>query len=149
MDSVAYPKLYLYRRIVQAKLFIDKNFHQPINLDSIADGAAFSKFHFLRLFKQTYGKSPHQYLTWVRIEQAKLLLSSGKSVTEVCFAIGFDSISSFTGLFKKLVKTTPSHYQHQQQVRAAEISRVPLKFIPNCFAEQKGWTQKSNFREAR
>ena len=96
-----YPKVYLYRRIVQSKLFMDNNFADNINLDNIADEALFSKFHFIRLFKQTYNKTPHQYLTAVRIEKAKQLLLIKKSISEVCFSVGFDSISSFTGLFKK------------------------------------------------
>src|SRR5689334_15724931 len=96
-----FPKIYLYRRIVQAKLFIDKNFAGDINLDAIADEAFFSKFHFIRLFKTTYGKTPHQYLTAVRIDHARLLLQNNNSVSETCFAVGFESLTSFTGLFKK------------------------------------------------
>ena len=70
-----YPKIYLYKRIVQAKLFIDANFSERIDLGNIADEAYFSKFHFIRLFKISYGYTPHQYLTRVRIENAKLFLS--------------------------------------------------------------------------
>jgi AraC-like DNA-binding protein len=51
----AYPKAYLYRRIVKAKLFIDAHFAEPIDVDAISNKAAFSKFHFIRLFKQVYG----------------------------------------------------------------------------------------------
>src|SRR5882757_2587370 len=123
-----FPKIYLYRRIVQAKLFIDKNFAGNINLDAIADEAFFSKFHFIRLFKMAYGKTPHQYLTAVRIENAKLLLQTGTSVTGVCFAAGFESVSSFVGLFKRTVHLTPSSYQQQQLLRKKEISKDPLKF---------------------
>ena len=58
-----YPKMYLYRCIVQAKLFIDNNYADRIDLSQIADEAFFSRFHFRRLFKQAYGKTPHHYLT--------------------------------------------------------------------------------------
>ncbi len=145
-----YPKIYLYRRIVQAKLFIDDHFADNINLDDIADEAFFSTFHFIRLFKTIYGKTPHQYLTTVRIERAKELLQTETSVTQVCFSVGFDSLSSFTGLFKRQTTLTPSAYQQQQLQRKQEISRTPLKFIPNCFAEsrQRRETKKSNFEEA-
>jgi AraC-like DNA-binding protein len=141
MEKERYPKIYLYRQIVQAKLYIDEYFCDPINLNSIADQAFFSKFHFIRLFKKTYGKTPHQYLISVRIENAKLFLQTEMSISDVCFAIGFDSVTSFTGLFKKITSQTPSAYQQQQRLRKAEISTSPLKFIPNCFAEQKGWTK--------
>ena len=75
-----YPKIYLYRRIVQAKLFIDEHFGNNIDLDNIADEAYFSKFHFIRLFKTIYNKTPHQYLTIVRIEKAKMLLKTAVPV---------------------------------------------------------------------
>jgi AraC-like DNA-binding protein len=142
-----FPKIYLYRRIVQAKSFIDEHYADPINLDDIADEAFFSKFHFLRIFKNTYGKTPHQYLTTIRIENAKLLLQKNIPVTETCFLVGFESLSSFTGLFKKQTGISPSAYQKEQLMRKDEIRKTPLKFIPNCFAEHNGWTKNSNFQE--
>jgi AraC-like DNA-binding protein len=143
-----YPKIYLYKRIVQAKLFIDTHFSEHIELGNIADEAYFSKFHFIRLFKTVYGNTPHQYLIEVRIENAKHFLQKGSSVSEACFNVGFDSISSFTALFKQYTKLSPSIYQQQCKEREEQIKKSPLRFIPNCFAEQKGWTQKSNFQEA-
>jgi AraC-like DNA-binding protein len=139
MPSEQIPKIYLYRRIVLAKLFIDEHFADNIDLDAIAGEAAFSKFHFIRLFKMAYGKTPHQYLTLVRIEKAKLLLQSESSVTDVCFSVGFDGISSFTHLFKRFTQLTPSAYQQLQRQRRQQMAEAPLKFIPGCFAEQKGW----------
>jgi AraC-like DNA-binding protein len=128
------PKLDLYRRIVQAKLFIDSNYSERIDAGEIADEACYSKFHFIRTFKGIYGRTPHQYLTHVRIERAKELLEQDVSVTEACFAVGFDSLGSFTSLFKRRTGVTPSEYQRQQLERKAEISREPLRFIPGCFA---------------
>jgi AraC-like DNA-binding protein len=139
MGGTLFPKIYLYRRIVQAKLFIDGNYHQPINLDAIADEAFFSKFHFIRLFKSTYGKTPHQYLIAVRVEQARLMLQKGTAVNDSCYAVGFDSVPSFSALFKKIVALSPAAYRDQELKRSAEILRSPLKFIPNCFASEKGW----------
>lgn len=140
------PKVYLYRRIVRAKLFIDARYADAINLDDIADEAYFSKYHFIRLFKKAYGKTPHQYLIKVRVDAAMLLLQKGLPVQEVCFAVGFDSVSSFSALFKKLLKQSPLMWQQSQQQRAAEMARTPLKFVPNCFAENYGWTLKRNFQ---
>ncbi|RWY50172.1 helix-turn-helix domain-containing protein [Mucilaginibacter gilvus] len=145
--STVFPKIYLYRRVVQAKLFIDTHYHQPINLDAIADEAYFSKFHFIRLFKATYGKTPHQYLTAVRINNAQLLLKTGMPVTDVCYAIGFDSVSSFSALFKRITKKSPSSWQQAELKRAAVMKKSPLNFIPNCFAQQNGWTQNRNFQQ--
>ncbi len=140
-----YPKIYLYRRIVQAKLFIDNNCSENIDLANIADEAYFSKFHFIRQFKIIYGKTPHQYLTQVRIEKSMQLLRTEIPVSEVCFSVGFESLSSFSGLFKRIVGLTPSAYQTQQLQIKAQILKTPLKFIPGCFADKKGWTKKEQF----
>ncbi|MGC4022982.1 MAG: AraC family transcriptional regulator [Cyclobacteriaceae bacterium] len=142
-----YPNSYLYRRIVQTKLFIDSHFAEKIDLNDISDEALFSKFHFIRLFKKIYERTPHQYLIKIRIEKAQELLSQNNSVTNVCFQVGFESLSSFTGLFKRIVKLTPSVYQKQFQERQRHIKESPLHFIPNCWAENKGWTKNSNFQE--
>ena len=144
-----YPKIYLYRRIVQAKLFIDTNYAYSIDLDNIADEAYFSKFHFIRQFKKIYGKTPHQYLTVVRIEKAMQLLRNGTPVSEVCHATGFESVSSFSGLFKRMAGIAPSAYLTQQQQLKEQISKTPLNFIPSCFAEKNGWAKKSNFEEGK
>jgi AraC-like DNA-binding protein len=102
MTAEQYPKIYLYKRIVQAKLFIDNNYAEDIDLDNIADEAYFSKFHFIRLFKNIFGSTPHHYLRQVRIENAKQLLAKNISASQVCFLVGFDSVSSFTVFLKKL-----------------------------------------------
>jgi AraC-like DNA-binding protein len=141
MSKEDFPQIYLYRRIVQAKLFIDAHYADNINLEDIAEEAFFSKFHFIRLFKMAYGQTPHQYLISVRIEHAKLLLQTELPIADVCFSIGFNSVSSFTGLFKNITTLTPSVYQRQQIKRKKDIIEMPLKFIPNCFAEQKDWTK--------
>ena len=133
----SYPKIYLYKRIVQAKLFIDNHYAEKIDLDNISDEAYFSKFHFIRLFKKIYGKSPHQYLTYVRVEKAKDLLKTKASIADTCYSVGFESISSFTGLFKRYAHMTPSQYQQLELRRKEEMLASPLKFVPNCFVEEK------------
>jgi AraC-like DNA-binding protein len=143
----SYPKLYLYRRIVNAKIFIDTHYQENIDLVNIADEAFFSKFHFIRLFKKSYGKTPHQYLISVRIDKAGQLLRNGSSVTDTCFSVGFESLASFSGLFQKITGKRPTLYRSEQQRIKAKISAEPLGFIPHCFAEKKGWIKKSNFQE--
>jgi len=139
MTDHQYPKLYFYRRIVQAKLYIDDHYGDSIDLNNIADEAYFSKFHFIRAFKNTYGKTPHQYLIYVRIEKACELLKTGMPVSEVCYTVGFESLSSFSGLFKRIAGLSPSAYVAQQQNLQQQIKKSPLSFVPACFAEKSGW----------
>jgi AraC-like DNA-binding protein len=139
MQEPGYPKLYLYRRLVQARLFIDNHYAENIDLDNIAGEASFSKFHFIRLFRTTYNCTPHQYLVQVRMENARRLLRKGESVQDVCYAVGFDSPGSFTNLFRRMQGHTPSAYQRHQLQLQKEIRLQPLKFIPGCFAENFGF----------
>jgi AraC-like DNA-binding protein len=145
MINEQYPKLYFYRRLVQAKLFIDARYADKIDLSNIADEAYFSKFHFIREFKSVYRKTPHQYLIFVRIEKAMELLKTGIAVSEVCYAVGFESLSSFSGLFKRMVGKTPSEYLVQHKKMKAQMAKAPLTFIPGCFAERNGWLKKEQF----
>ncbi len=142
MTTSSYTKVYLYKRIVQAKLFIDSNYAGNIDLDNIADEACFSKFHFIRLFKNIYGKTPHQYLVSVRIEKAIQLLRANKAVSEVCFSVGFESVSSFGSLFKRIVGSSPSAFLEKQQQMKIQVLKTPLKFVPGCFIYQHGWDEK-------
>jgi AraC-like DNA-binding protein len=73
-----------------------------------------SKFHFIRVFKRYYGRTPNQYRQEVRIEIAKKILLKGKSIDEVCNAIGFTSKTSFISLFKKMTGVTPLAYQNKK-----------------------------------
>ena len=69
-------------------------------------------------------------------------LRNGKSVSEVCDAVGFESLSSFSGLFKRIVGVTPSVFLTQQQILKEQILKNPLKFVPSCFVFQNGWVKK-------
>jgi AraC-like DNA-binding protein len=115
IKTEVYSKEYLCEQVIQSKLFIEKEFSKNISLDDIATKAFFSKFHFIRLFKRHYGRTPYQYLKEVRITKAKSLLQAGMTVKEVCVSVGFDSITSFTGLFKKITGFSPIAYQNNKK----------------------------------
>lgn len=138
MTGEIYPKAYLYRRIVQAKLFIDQNFRKKINLEEIAEEASFSRFHFIRLFRLAYGETPHQYLISLRMHEAERLMEdSSLRIQDICFEIGFESVGSFTSQFKKLQGKSPRVRQKEIFERTRIISVMPLKTIPGCFAEKQ------------
>jgi AraC-like DNA-binding protein len=138
-------RAYLYKRIVQAKLYIDANFSAPIELREIAGAACFSRFHFIRLFRSLYGRTPHQYLVSVRLRAAAALLAGDHPVQEVCYAVGFESPTTFAALFRRYAGVTPSAYRDRARRRRLLMQRQPLQFVPACFAAQNGW--KRNFEE--
>lgn len=95
---------------VNTKRYIDANFDKEINLDLLSHLHCTSKYHLIRVFKKYHGITPRQYLINKRIEKAKIILKSGKSVSDTCYAIGFESINSFSNLFKAKTGISPSTY---------------------------------------
>jgi AraC-like DNA-binding protein len=139
-----YPRVYIYRQVVQAKLYIDAHFAEPIDLANIAGEACFSKHHFLRLFKSMYGTTPQQYRKRVRIEKAMVLLAQGRSVTEVCFEVGFESLSRFSATFKAVVGVSPSAFLRHAKEKQASVREQPLTHVPGCYSGKMLLTKKSN-----
>ena len=125
----------LYERIVAAKVFIDENYHEAINLDEISQKAFLSRYHFHRLFSKVYKKTPHQYLTLKRIEKAKDLLAENKQVIDVCNEVGFESLGSFSTLFKKEIGFAPTYYRNMAWLKKQQAKERPKRFIPHCFID--------------
>ena len=118
------------QRLGRARDFIDHCYDHPLSLDQISEKACFSRYHFLRLFRQAFNKTPHQYLIERRIEKAKELLRAEDDVrvTDVCFEVGFQSLGSFSSLFHKYVGHAPVTYR--EKVRQREQAK---RQVPGCF----------------
>ena len=125
----------IYQRIVAAKIYIDENYQEPIDLDIISQQAFLSRFHFHRLFRRVYRHTPHQYLTRKRMDKAKDLLAENKPVTEVCNEVGFESIGSFSVLFKKEIGFAPTYYRNMAWLKKQQAKAQPKSVIPHCFIE--------------
>ncbi|HEY6186596.1 MAG TPA: AraC family transcriptional regulator [Pyrinomonadaceae bacterium] len=121
----------IYRRLCRARDFMDDCYELPLDLDQISRQACFSRYHFIRLFRQAFQQTPHQYLTRRRIERAKELLSSSRlTVTDVCFEVGFQSLGSFSSLFHKYVGHPPIAHRARVFIhRPPERERVPFCFL--------------------
>lgn len=117
-------------RLNRARNFIDRCYDLPLNLDEISSQACFSRYHFLRLFRQAFNKTPHQYLIDRRIERAKELLTANDlRVTDVCLEVGFQSLGSFSSLFHKSVGHPPIAFRETSQKTQAAKRQVPGCFL--------------------
>ena len=124
--QVKLPDSDLHERLCRARRFIDECYDHPLDLTEISRQACLSRYHFLRLFRDTFDTTPHQYLIHRRIEKAKELLCSDKfSVTDVCFEVGFQSLGSFSTLFRRCVGDAPMSYRERQ--------KKSLRKVPGCY----------------
>lgn len=113
-----------------ARAVMDRGCHLPLDLDHIAGCAGFSRYHFIRIFRRAFGVTPHQYLIQRRIEKAQALLThTDLTITEICFAVGFQSLGSFSTLFHRQTGQSPSAYR----IHALEQKRRLHRAAPNCF----------------
>ena len=111
---------------------IDRNYPEPLNLDRLARVAGVSKYHFARSFEAAYGETPIRYLTRRRIERAQdLLRVANLTVTEVCMAVGFASLGSFSTRFTQLVGENPTAYRDRWAARGGP-------HVPGCFLFMRG-----------
>ena len=102
----------IYKRLNLVTDYMHSNFEMELDLDKLAAVACLSKFHFIRLFKQVYCQSPHQYLIALRLNKAKhLLRHSNFPITQIAFATGFQNLSSFSRAFYNRLKIWPQHYR--------------------------------------
>lgn len=93
---------------------IDRDYAAPLDVGSLAADIGYSAGHLSREFRAAYGESPYSYLMTRRIERAMTLLRRGDlSVTEVCFAVGYGSLGTFTTRFTELVGVSPGRYRRE------------------------------------
>jgi AraC-like DNA-binding protein len=139
-----------YRSLIHAREFMRHAYMRPVSLPDVAAHANLSPYHFLRVYKQAYGETPHEFLTRLRIERAKTLLAKGShNVTEACFEVGFSSLGSFSSLFAHRVGLSPSEYRRYARSRVSVPSTVRPLFVPSCFFTMLyGTPEERNFREA-
>ena len=105
--------------------FIDRHYARPLTVAALARRARLSPFHFIRTFRAATGMTPHQYLRDRRLDRARHLLeTTPMPVTEICEAVGFRSLGSFSALFRRATGQSP---------RAFRAARRRPVYIPGCF----------------
>ncbi len=107
-------RIALYRSLSISKSWIDRNFKEEVDIQQMADVALLNREHYIRLFKKAFQVTPRQYLIGLRIQHAKkLLIETNHSISSICHEIGFQSLSSFSGLFKQRTSYSPQVYRQK------------------------------------
>lgn len=114
----------LNRRLLRARDAMDRAYAQPLDVRALASVAHLSDAHFIRSFRAVFGETPHRYLQRRRVERSMFLLrETDRSITEICFDVGFMSLGTFSRTFREIVGETPSDYRG---------GHAPM-VAPNCF----------------
>jgi AraC-like DNA-binding protein len=109
----------MYRRLYRARDFLHSCYAEPLSVSDAASIAAISHFHFQRMFKSAFGMSPMQFLQRRRLEVARdLLRATEEEVTSICLSVGFESLGSFSALFKRHFGFSPSHFRSAAACRS-------------------------------
>jgi AraC-like DNA-binding protein len=111
--------------LADVRAFIDRHYAQTLSVARLAGRAGLSPFHFIRRFRTAFGATPHQYLRARRLDRAReLLVTTPWPVTEICHAVGFRSLGTFSSLFRQATGETPGEYRARRRRHA---------YIPACF----------------
>jgi AraC-like DNA-binding protein len=120
------------RAMLRARDVMDRDYARPLDVPALARVAGVSPSHFIRVFRATFGETPHRYLQRRRVERAMALLrETDRSVTDVCLAVGFASLGTFSRTFRAVVGESPRGYRRR--------TAPPAAAVPTCFT--KAWTR--------
>src|ERR1700754_3733419 len=121
------------RHLLRARDLADARYFEPLGVDDLARAAGLSRAHFSREFRRAFGESPHQYLLTRRLERAaSLLRMTDRSVADICFSVGLQSVGSFTSSFTKTYGVSPTVY------RARSPPAIAHAVVPSCIVRAYG-----------
>jgi AraC-like DNA-binding protein len=121
------------RHLLRAKDLADARYADSLGVDEMAAAAGLSRAHFSREFRRAFGESPHAYLLTRRLERAAALLrNTDRPVTEICFAVGLQSLGSFTTSFTRTYGMSPTVY------RRAFPPAAHRAVVPSCIVRAYG-----------
>jgi AraC-like DNA-binding protein len=130
------------RHLLRARDLADARYFEPLDVDDLSRAAGLSRAHFSREFRRAFGESPHAYLLTRRLERAAALLrSTDRSIADVCFSVGLQSLGSFTTSFTRTYGMSPTAY------RAAFPPAADQAMVPSCVVRFYGRPQRRTFRE--
>ncbi|HEV7808380.1 MAG TPA: helix-turn-helix transcriptional regulator [Solirubrobacteraceae bacterium] len=130
------------RHLLRAKDLADARYFETLGVDDMAAAAGLSRAHFSREFRAAFGESPHAYLLTRRLERASSLLRmTDRSIADVCFSVGLQSVGSFTTSFTRTFGMSPAAH------RAAFPPAVAHARVPGCVLRVYGRPQRRTFRE--
>jgi len=138
----------MVRRLARARDTLCQALDDKLTLEQVAREATFAPTHFIRVFKAVFGQTPHQVRIDARLELAKrLLIADAMPVTEVCAAVGFSSLGTFSHVFKCRIGTSPSTFRREARLLVQVPGTLPLRLYPGCFTLMAHWPTSAIFEK--
>jgi AraC-like DNA-binding protein len=122
-----------FQRLCRARDLLASEYQNRVLLMQAAREACLSEYHFHRLFRATFGETPHDFQTRLRMQRAKSLLASQRTVTEVCFEVGYESLGSFSTKFRGKFGRSPAEFQREVRRVFGYTAPWRVLMIPMCF----------------
>jgi AraC-like DNA-binding protein len=130
------------RHLLRARDLADARYFERLDVDDLARAAGLSRAHFSREFRRAFGESPHGYLLTRRLERAAALLrTTDRSIADICFSVGLQSVGSFTTSFTRTFGASPTAYRARFPPAAQQM------MVPSCVIRAYARPQRSTFRE--
>jgi AraC-like DNA-binding protein len=125
-------------RLYRARDYLAASYKRPTFLEDAAREAALSPYYFNRLFTSVFNETPHEFLTRLRMDEAKRLLGAGnQSVTEICLEVGYESVGSFSTRFRDLTTLSPTAFRREAHRVFGGFGKWPWFYVPGCFRYYK------------
>ena len=139
------------RRLLRARDAMDRAYAEPLNVRAVAAVAHLSEAHFIRSFRAVFGETPHHYLQRRRVERSMFLLrETDRSITDVCFDVGFTSRGTFSRTFREIVGEAPSDYRlgHEPMVAPHCMQLAAMRPVVAAREAMREAMQSSSFGDA-
>jgi transcriptional regulator GlxA family with amidase domain len=126
-----------FGQLFDAYRLIQQSAAEPLTLPHLANHAGMSAFHFLRLFRSTFRQTPRQLVIELRVAKAKSLLTeTNLPITEICFECGYESLGSFSALFRRMTGLSPKTYRERHRRKFWPVNLTFLHaFAPFCLLD--------------
>ena len=124
-----------FRRLCRGRDLLAAEYRSRVLLQQGAREACLSEFHFHRMFRATFGETPHDFITRLRMDRARQMLASERTVTDVCFEIGYESLGSFSTKFRAQFGLSPKTFQREMRRIFGYSAPWRVLMVPACFLQ--------------
>jgi AraC-like DNA-binding protein len=121
-------------RLYRARDYIAASYNQRLFLEDAAQEAGLSPYYFNRMFTSFFGETPHEFMTRLRIDEAKrLLVVDNLSITGTCLEVGYESLGTFSSRFRSLTTLSPGDFRREARRVFGGFGQWPWFCVPGCF----------------